>query len=142
MQAVAGLMRRDGRIGLLLTLRSLFIGAVGVVALDVLSFDDLPNALLMHGLVMAQALIFLGLFHLLRAAGLALPCPAQIRIKLFIALLERLDVSLGVFEQLHFFFLNFLDLHFKRICINLELLFNLPYNILTPIFLRFYVSCR
>lgn len=135
-QAVAGLMGGDGGIGLFLAFWFLFIGAVGV-ALYVLRFDYLADALVMSWLVVTQTLVFFDFVSLLRAAGLALPHSAEISIQLLIALLEGLDVSLGIFEQLCFFFLNLFDLHFKRIGINLELLFNLPYNMLTPIFLRF-----
>lgn len=141
-QAVTCFMCWDSWIGLLLSLCLLFIGAIRVIALYMLSFDNLANALFMPGFMMTQTLIFLRFFYFLRAAGLALPSLAKISIQLFIVLLERLDISLWVFEQLYFFFLNFLYLNFKRICINFELLFNLTYNILTPIFLRIYVSCR
>lgn len=136
-QAVAGFMCGDCGVGWFFAFWFLFIGTVGVVALNVLRFDYLSDALVMPGLMMTQALVFFGFFHFLRAIRFALPGPAKIRIQLFIALLQRLDICLRIFEQLHFFFLNLFDLHFKRIRINLELLFNLPYKMLTPIFLRF-----
>lgn len=75
-QAITGLMSGDGGIGLFFAFWFLFIGAVGVVALDVLSFDYLSDALVMPRFVMTQTLIFFRFFHFLRTARFALPRPA------------------------------------------------------------------